>query len=77
MKHFKFYHKQDILSFTKIGDLRPNWAKVWQAPEDIGNLDSVLAQSNARYVLFGIPEDYRGQGKLREPEAPILSGLLF
>jgi len=57
MKHFKFYHKQDILSFTKIRRFETKLGESLQAPEDIGNLDSVLAQSNARYVLFGIPED--------------------
>jgi len=57
MKHFKFYSREDILSVTKI---RRFETKIGERIRDIkspGEWIEMLKQSDATYVLLGIPED--------------------
>lgn len=57
MKHFKYYDKQDVLSLTKIRRFETRLGESIQVIADKTRLETSLAQSNARYVLLGIPED--------------------
>jgi len=57
MKHFKFYTREDILSVTKV---RRFETKIGERIRDIkssGDWIEMLKQSDATYVLLGIPED--------------------
>ena len=57
MKHFKFYNKKDILSLTRARKFETRVGeRIQYLKGDIGWLESLL-QSEARYVLLGIPED--------------------
>ncbi|MBC7936347.1 MAG: arginase family protein [Rhizobacter sp.] len=57
MKHFKFYNKKDILSLTKVRKFETRLGETIQyLKAEIGWPESLL-QSNAKYVLLGIPED--------------------
>lgn len=57
MKHFKFYSKDDILSITKLRRFETKLGERLRhlKPED--EWPESLAQSKAKYVLVGIPED--------------------
>src|ERR1700674_8908 len=57
MKHFKFYNKQDILSYTKIRRFETTVGEMIQVADDKGNLEKSLTDTISKYVLFGIPED--------------------
>lgn len=57
MKHFKYYDKQDVLSLTKIRKFETRLGESIQVITDKTKLEASLAQSTARYVLLGIPED--------------------
>lgn len=57
MKHFKFYTKGDILSLTKVRRFETKIGERLQYIRPGGDWAEALQQSNARYVLLGIPED--------------------
>jgi len=57
MKHFKFYSKNDILSITKIRRFETKLGERIQYLKKEDEWPDVLAQSSAKYVLVGIPED--------------------
>lgn len=57
MKHFKFYTKEDILSLTKVRRFETKIGERLQYIRPGGDWAEALQQSNARYVLLGIPED--------------------
>ncbi len=57
MKHFKFYTKEDILSLTKVRRFETKIGERLQYVKPGGEWPEVLAQSPAKYVLVGIPED--------------------
>lgn len=62
MKHFKRYTKQDILSLTRIRRFETKIGErvlLLSQPED---LVTSLKDSDAKYVLFGIPEDLGVRG---------------
>lgn len=62
MKHFKRYSKQDILSLTRIRRFETKIGErvlLLSQPED---LVASLKSSDAKYVLFGIPEDLGVRG---------------
>jgi len=62
MPHLKIYSRQDILSLTR---LRRFETKVGERLQIVGNthdLEASLRESNARFVLFGIPEDIGPKG---------------
>ncbi len=56
MKHFRLYHKKDVLAYTNIRRF------VTRVGECVGvangsGIHEAIAGSNAKYILFGIPED--------------------
>jgi formiminoglutamase len=57
MKHFKFYSKNDILSITKIRRFETKLGERIQYLKKEDEWTDALAQSDAKYVLVGIPED--------------------
>lgn len=57
MKHFRFYNKHDILSLTRIRRFETKLGERIQCLQDRQEFEKSLAQSSAKYVLFGIPED--------------------
>jgi formiminoglutamase len=56
-KYFKFYNKQDLLSLTKIRKFETKLGERIQVVSDKNDLEKSLKQSNAKFVLLGIPED--------------------
>jgi formiminoglutamase len=81
MQRFKFYNKEDILTLTKV---RRFETKLGERIQVIGNhaqLEQALAQTTARYILFGIPEDIGvkanyGMGGTNTAWIPFLSSFL-
>ena len=57
MKHFKFYTKEDILSLTKVRRFETKIGERISCIQPGGEWIEMLQQSNAQYVLIGIPED--------------------
>ncbi len=57
MSHFRFYHKQDVLSLTKIRRFETKLGERVQVAADPGAIEQSIKQSSAQYVLLGIPED--------------------
>ena len=57
MKHFKYYNKDNILSITKIRRYETKLGERIQVISDVNNLEQSLKESNAGFVLIGIPED--------------------
>jgi formiminoglutamase len=58
MKHFKFYSKEDILSLTRVRRFETKLGERIQYLKAGEEWPEVLQQSNAKYVLLGIPEDF-------------------
>ena len=54
--HFRFYKRQDILSFTRLRRFETKLGECLQIANDTV-LSESLAQSKAAFVLIGIPED--------------------
>lgn len=81
MKHFKFYDKQDVLSLTRVRRFETKLGECLQVLADKQQPEQSLQQSNARYVLFGIPEDIgvranHGTGGADTAWIPFLSSFL-
>jgi formiminoglutamase len=64
MHHLKIYGKQDILALTKVRRFETKLGERLQVLKDTGDISSSLKLSNAKYVLFGIPEDLGAKGNL-------------
>ena len=62
MLHLKIYNKQDILSLTKIRRFETKLGERLQVVQDTSDIARSLAISNAKYVLFGVPEDLGAKG---------------
>jgi len=58
MKHFKFYSKEDILSLTRVRRFETKIGERLQFLKQGEEWPEVLQQSDAKYVLLGIPEDF-------------------
>ena len=58
MKHFKFYSKADILSMTRVRRFETRMGERVQFLKPDSEWPEVLQQSNAKYVILGIPEDF-------------------
>jgi formiminoglutamase len=58
MKHFKFYSKEDILSLTRVRRFETRMGERLQFLKPDSEWPEVLLESNAKYVLLGIPEDF-------------------
>ena len=55
--YFKYYTKQDILSLTKVRRFETKLGERLQVIGDSENLEQSLADSKAKFVIIGIPED--------------------
>lgn len=62
MPHLKVYSKQDVLSLTKLRRFETKLGERLQIVTDSSNIEKCIAESNASYVLFGIPEDLGAKG---------------
>ena len=62
MPHLKIYSKQDILSLTKIRRFETKVGERMHVIFDSSQLERSIADSSAKYVLFGIPEDLGAKG---------------
>lgn len=62
MQHLKVYSKQDILSLTRIRRFETKLGERLQVLKDSNDIAKSLAESAARYVLFGVPEDLGAKG---------------
>lgn len=57
MQSFRFYNKEDVLTLTKIRRFETKLGERVQLPNSKEQFEQVLQKSNAKYVLFGVPED--------------------
>lgn len=57
MRHFKPYTKEEVLSLTKLRRFETKLGERLTVLDDCTDVDQSIAQSTAKYVLFGIPED--------------------
>ena len=57
MQHLKIYNKEDVLSLTRIRRFETKLGERLQVVNDANDLAKSFASSNAKYVLFGVPED--------------------
>lgn len=57
MQSFRFYNKEDVLTLTKIRRFETKLGERVQLPNSREQFEQVLQRSNAKYVLFGVPED--------------------
>jgi formiminoglutamase len=64
MQHLKIYNKADILSLTKTRRFETKLGERLQVLQDSSDIAKSLSVSNAKYVLFGIPEDLGAKGNL-------------
>jgi formiminoglutamase len=62
MPHLKTYTKQDVLSLIKIRRFETKLGERIQVIKDLLELEKSIAESSARYILFGIPEDLGAKG---------------
>ena len=62
MQHLKIYSKQDVLSLTKLRKFETKLGERLQVVEYNSDLAKSFTVSNAKYVLFGIPEDLGAKG---------------
>jgi formiminoglutamase len=57
MQRFRFYNKEDVLTLTKVRRFETKLGERVQLVNTREQFEQVLEKSNAKYVLFGIPED--------------------
>lgn len=57
MQRFRFYNKEDVLKLTKVRRFETKLGERVQLVHTREQFEEALAQSTAKYVLFGIPED--------------------
>jgi formiminoglutamase len=57
MRYFKFYSKQDLSSLTQVRRFETKLGERLQVIKDPKNLEQSLADSKAKFVIIGIPED--------------------
>jgi len=81
MKQFKFYNKEDILSLTAVRRFETRLGERIKYLKDNTDWSTQLAQSTAKYVLIGIPEDIgvkanHGIGGCDTSWVPFLSSFL-
>ena len=62
MRHLKVYTKQDILSLTKLRRFETKVGEQLKVVGDSTDIEIILKESAAKYVLFGIPEDLGAKG---------------
>ncbi len=64
MQHLKIYSKAEVLSLTKVRRFETKLGERLQLIKDTNDIAASLKLSNAKYVLFGIPEDLGAKGNL-------------
>lgn len=57
MQSFRFYNKEDVLTLTKIRRFETKLGERVQLPGNREQFEKVIRESNAKYALFGVPED--------------------
>ena len=57
MNHFTFFKKSDLLAHTRVRRFETKLGERLQVVADPANLEQSLRQSDAQYVVIGIPED--------------------
>ena len=62
MQHLKIYSKQDVLALTHLRRFETKLGERISVVADPANIDQSLKESNARYVLVGVPEDMGNKG---------------
>lgn len=62
MLHLKIYDKKEILSLVKIRRFETKLGERLQIADDTNDLAKSFASSDAKYVLFGVPEDLGAKG---------------
>ena len=62
MQLLKVYSKQDILAHTRIRRFETKIGEIIQHLADTSNLEQSLQQSNARFVIIGVPENIGVKG---------------
>ncbi len=62
MQRLKIYTKQDILALTKIRRFETKIGERIQHAQQGDNIEQSLQQSNARFVIVGVPEDIGVKG---------------
>jgi formiminoglutamase len=62
MHHLKTYTKQEVLSLTKVRRFETKLGERLQVLQDSSDIGRSIALSNAKYVLFGVPEDLGAKG---------------
>lgn len=62
MQHLKLYTKQDVLSLTRLRRFETKVGERLQTIHHAGEIEKSIAESTARYVLIGIPEDLGAKG---------------
>jgi formiminoglutamase len=62
VRHLKVYNKQDVLSLTKLRRFETKLGERIKVVNNAEDLDHQIATSEAKFVLFGIPEDLGAKG---------------
>jgi formiminoglutamase len=57
MQHLHVYRKQDIIGLTRIRPFETKLGERVLVAADAANVTTAIEQSEAEYVLIGIPED--------------------
>ena len=57
MKHLKVYHKEDILSVTKLRRFETKLGERLKIIENANDIETSIRNSTAKFVLIGVPED--------------------
>jgi len=81
MKNFKFYTRHDVLNLTRIRRFETKLGESIHVLPEKATLENALQQSEAKYVVFGIPEDIgiranHGTGGADSAWIPFLSAFL-
>ena len=62
MLHFKIYNKKEVLSLTRLRRFETKLGERIRVIQNDSDLETSIATSTAKYVLFGIPEDLGAKG---------------
>lgn len=62
MQHLKVYTKNDVLSPTKIRRFETKVGERLQVLNEAADISVAIAESPAKYILFGVPEDLGSKG---------------
>lgn len=62
MHHLKVYSRPDVLSLTKLRRFETKLGERLQIVHDPADIEKSIADSTAKYVLFGVPEDLGAKG---------------